>query len=245
MIYILFYRNRHPLISQFKFKIFYFLGNIGAGKSTILSHIASTYPTNLVQVHREPVENWMNIKGFDLLQALYTESTRWTFAFEMTALLSRIKNHTMAINNHHIHVYERSILSCFHVFIHHDLEQKYLNEAEYRILQDHFEYGLQKTMDLSKTVILYFDLSPKECFDRIVKRSRQSESSIDLKRLEQLKNHYDAFLRHFKLCPIRIIDASQSIEQTCQQVDAILSQFIKQNQINDITHETQSSITTE
>jgi deoxyadenosine/deoxycytidine kinase len=225
--------------------LIYFLGNIGAGKSTVISHIESIYPSNLVQIHREPVENWMNIKGFDLLKALYTESNRWTFAFEMTALLSRIKNHLNAVNNHHIHVYERSILSCFHVFIRHDLEEKYLNDAEYRILQDHFEYGLQKTMDLSKTVILYFDVSPKECFERIKKRSRESESSIDLKRLEQLKYHYDEFIHHFKLCPIQIIDASKSIEETCQQADSILTQFIRQNQINDITHNTQSSIITE
>jgi deoxyadenosine/deoxycytidine kinase len=197
-----------------------------------MSHIASTYPSNLVQVHCEPVENWMNIKGFDLLKALYTESNRWTFAFEMKALLSRIKNHTNALHNHHIHVYERSILSCFHVFIQNDLTQKYLNEAEYRILQDHFEYGLKQTMDLSTTAILYFDLSSQECFQRIVKRSRQSELNIDLQRLEQLKHHYDKFIHHFNLCPVKIIDTSQSIEHTYQQVDSLLTEFIKQNQIN-------------
>ena len=220
----------------------HFLGNIGTGKSTIMSHIASSYPSNMIQVHREPVENWMNINGFDLLKALYTESNRWTFAFEMTALLSRLKKHTDAVDSHPIHVYERSILSCFQVFIRHDLEQKYLNEAEFRILQDHFEFGLQKSMDLSTTAILYFDLSPKECLDRIIKRSRQSEFSIDLKRLEQLKDHYDRFIHHFKLCPVQITDASQSIEKTYQQVDSILSQFIKQNQLNNLT---QSSVITE
>jgi len=156
-----------------------------------------------------------------------------------------LKNHINAVNNHHIHVYERSILTCFHVFIQHDLEQKYLNEVEYKILQDHFEYGLKKTMDLSKTLILYFDLSPNECFERIIKRSRESESSLDLKRLEQLKYHYDEFIHNFKLCPVQIIDASQSIEQICQQIDSILTQFIKQNPINDTTHNTQSSIITE
>jgi thymidylate kinase len=97
-------------------------------------------------------------------------------------------------------------------------------------------------MDLSTTAILYFDLSPKECLDRIRKRSRQSETNIDLKRLEQLKYHYDKFIQNFKLCPVQIIDASQSIEQTYQEVDSILTQFIKQNQIND---KTQSPIITE
>jgi deoxyadenosine/deoxycytidine kinase len=195
-----------------------------------MSHIASTYPSSLVQVHREPVENWMNINGFDLLKALYTESRRWTFAFEMTALLSRIKNHTYALSNDRIHVYERSILSCFHVFIDHDLQQNYLNEAEHGILRDHFEYGLQKTMDLSTTAILYFDLPPEQCFQRIMQRSRQSEASIDLQRLEQLKHHYDKFIHNFKLCPVKIIDASQSVEQTCQQIDVLLQQYITQNE---------------
>ncbi|CAF0780008.1 unnamed protein product [Adineta steineri] len=209
-------------------------GNIGVGKSTIMSHIASNYSSNLVQVHREPIENWMDIKGFDLLKALYTESNRWTFTFEMTALLSRIKTHTNAIHNHHIQIYERSILSCFHVFIDYDRKQKYLNDAEYRILQDHFQYGLEKTMDLSSTVIFYFDLSPKKCLERIIKRSRQSELSIDLKRLEQLKHHYDKFIQNFHLCPVKIIDVSQSIEQTYQQVDSVLNEMIVKNQENRI-----------
>ncbi|CAF3570810.1 unnamed protein product [Rotaria socialis] len=219
-------------------------GNIGAGKSTIMSHIASIYPSNLIQVHREPVENWMSIKGFDLLKALYTESSRWTFAFEMTALLSRIKNNLNAVQHHNIHIYERSILSCFHVFIRHDLQQNYLNEAEYKVLQDHFEYSRQKTLDLSQTIIFYLDLSPKECFERIVKRSRQSELSIDLKRLEQLKYHYDEFIQNFNLCPVKIIDASQPIEKLHEHVNTLLDQLIKQNQINDMRNRQPTSIIT-
>lgn len=207
-----------------------------------MSHIASKFSPNLVQVHCEPVENWMNIKGFDLLKALYNDSNRWTFSFEMTALLSRLKNHLNAANSHHIHIYERSVLTCFHVFIRHDLDQQYLNEAEYRILQDHFEYSQQKALDLSKTIILYLDLSPKECFARIAKRSRQSESNIDLKRLEQIKYYHDKFIENFNLCPIKIIDASQPIEHVFQQVNSILNEVIRQNQMNDMTFNEQSSI---
>ena len=184
-----------------------------------------------MQVHREPVDTWMNIKGFDLLQALYTDSDRWSFAFEMSALLSRIKSHANA-NHSRIHIYERSILSCFHVFIRHDLAQRYLNETEHRILQEHFEYGLQKTMDLSHTMILYFDLPPKECLKRITQRSRQSESTIDLTRLEQLREYYDNFIQNFHQCPVKIIDASQSMEQTMAQVDSLLKQFIPQSHLD-------------
>ena len=209
----------------------YVSGNIAAGKSTIISHIASTYPSSLVHVHREPVDSWMNIQGFDLLKALYTDSRRWTFAFEMNALLSRIKNHGKAMSNT-LNIYERSILSCFHVFIRHDRKEKYLNEMEYRILQEHFEYGLTRTMDLSSTVILYLDLPPKDCFERIVQRSRHSELTVDLKRLEQLNDHYDAFIRNFHLCPIKIIDASQSIEQISKQVDRVLNPLLQQDGVS-------------
>lgn len=196
-----------------------------------MSHIASKFPSSYVQVHREPVETWTNIKGFDLLQALYTESDRWAFTFEMSALLSRIKSHTNASPSG-IQIYERSILSCFHVFIQHDLAKRHLNDTEYRILKEHFEYGLQKTMNLSNTLILYFDLSPQECFKRLTQRSRQSESTIDLARLEELRDYHDAFIRNFHLCPVKIIDASQSMEQTCAQVDSLLKQILPPNHID-------------
>ena len=194
-----------------------------------MSHIASAYPSNVVRVHQEPVANWMNVQGFDLLQALYTESERWTFAFEMSALLSRIRNHTNALQNA-INVYERSILSSFHVFIQNELAENYLNQAEYRILQDHFEYGLKKTIDLSNTIILYFDLPPEECLKRIVERSRSSETNLDLHRLEQLKSYYDRFVDHFSQCPIIRINAGKSKEEICQQIDTILQQYLHDNQ---------------
>lgn len=198
------------------------------GKSTIMSYIASTYPSNRVRVHQEPIVDWMNFKGFDLLRALYTESHRWTFAFEMSALLSRIQNHTDALQNA-INVYERSILSCFHVFIQNDLAENYLNQAEYRILQDHFEFGLKKTIDLSNTVILYFDLSPEQCFKRIVERSRSSEFNIDLQRLEQLKSYYDRFTDNFTQCPIIKINAEKSKEEIYREIDSILHQYLNES----------------
>lgn len=170
----------------------------------------------------------MNIKGFDLLKALYSESQRWTFAFEMSALLSRIKHHTNALTQA-INVYERSILSSFHVFIQNDLAENYLNPAEHRILQDHFEYGLKKTLDLSSTAILYFDLSAEECFKRITERGRSSEANIELRRLKQLKFYYDQFIERFDQCPIIKIDARQSKEQVCHQVDTILQQYLSAN----------------
>jgi deoxyadenosine/deoxycytidine kinase len=205
------------------------LGNIAVGKSTIMSHIAATYCKNLVRVHQEPVEHWMNIKGFDLLQALYAESHRWTFTFEMSALLSRMKL-TQHAAHRIVHVYERSILSCFHVFIRHDRAMNYINEIEYRILREHFQYGLNTSIDLSSTIMFYLNLSPDMCLKRIIERSRHSEVTIDLKRLEQIQINYERFLGNFQQCPVRILDASQTRDQLCQQIDHFLKPLIENNQ---------------
>jgi hypothetical protein len=86
----------------------------------------------------------MNIKGFDLLNTLYTENNVLAFAFKMNALLLRIKNHAKTVHHYRIRSFEHSIDSCSHAFIRHDLAKKYSNEAKYRILDYHFEYDLQK-----------------------------------------------------------------------------------------------------
>ena len=227
-----FHRRSVEKLDELKMKICSTSGNIAAGKSTVMSKIVEKYSSNLVQVHREPVENWMNFRGFDLLQALYNDSCRWTFAFEMNALLSRIRNRRQ-IESCAINVHERSIFSCFHVFIRHDLTEKFINQTEYEILRDHFQYGLTNDIDLSKTFILYLDTSPKTCFQRILKRSRPSESSIDLNRLEKLNNFYEDFIEKFHLCPVKRIDGSQTPDKIFEQVEETFQEFFLSSRTND------------
>ncbi|XP_023711144.1 thymidine kinase 2, mitochondrial isoform X7 [Cryptotermes secundus] len=51
-------------------------GNIGAGKSTLITHFSS-YPD--VDAHMEPVSEWCNVRGHSLLALLYKDLNRFCF----------------------------------------------------------------------------------------------------------------------------------------------------------------------
>ena len=57
-------------------------GNLGAGKTTLLSLLQ-------IPVIREPVEEWQNFGGQDILKRYYHDPKRWAFTFQLHALHSR------------------------------------------------------------------------------------------------------------------------------------------------------------
>jgi hypothetical protein len=65
-------------------------GNVGAGKSTYLSMISDIGKCNEIQVVQEPVEQWQNVKGENLLAQFYKDPKRYAFTFQQYVLLTRI-----------------------------------------------------------------------------------------------------------------------------------------------------------
>lgn len=57
-------------------------GNLGAGKSTLLSFLN-------VKTIKEPVEEWSNVAGANILERYYNDPKRWAFTFQLNALHSR------------------------------------------------------------------------------------------------------------------------------------------------------------
>jgi len=57
-------------------------GNLGAGKSTLLSFLK-------VKTIKEPVEEWSNVAGTNILERYYNDAKRWAFTFQLNALHSR------------------------------------------------------------------------------------------------------------------------------------------------------------
>ena len=91
-------------------KIYALEGNIGAGKTTILKIIGKHFKD--VEFVEEPVKQWQNLGGMNLLDAFYTDPKRWGFSFEFFSMLTKIKALLNAANSDKpIVVIERSILS--------------------------------------------------------------------------------------------------------------------------------------
>ena len=129
------------LIEKIKTKKIYALeGNIGAGKTTIMKIIGQYFTS--VEFVEEPVSQWQNLGGMNLLDAFYSDPKRWGFSFEFFSMLSKIKALLNAANSDKpVIVIERSILSN-RVFMDLSHELGKLEEIEYTMLMNTYHFYL-------------------------------------------------------------------------------------------------------
>ena len=91
-------------------------GNLGAGKSTFLSFLNRVLPD--VEIIKEPVDEWQNIRGHNLLDCYYKDPKRWSFTFQTYAMISRMKlwNAHLKESPNKLKLSERSMLADRFVF---------------------------------------------------------------------------------------------------------------------------------
>ena len=91
-------------------KIFALEGNIGAGKTTILNIMSKNLKD--VEFVEEPIKEWQNLGGQNLLESFYKDPERWGFSFEFYSMLTKIQALLKAAESDKpIIIIERSILS--------------------------------------------------------------------------------------------------------------------------------------
>ena len=75
-------------------KIISIEGNIGSGKSTILKYLKEYYKNNNNIIFlQEPVDQWDEIRDKNnktILEKFYEDQTKYSFAFQMMAYISRL-----------------------------------------------------------------------------------------------------------------------------------------------------------
>jgi deoxyadenosine/deoxycytidine kinase len=178
-------------------------GNIGAGKSTLLSRLAeSGYP-----VHQEPVGEWK-----DWLDLFYSDKKRWAFGMQMRVLASLLEYPKTCVA-------ERSTSSTRHVFAQVLYNQGDMSEKEFQVYKQYFD-----ATAWTPQAIVYVDVSPEACFERIRERARPCEDSIDLAYIKKLDFHYHNLLRYANY-PVHVIDGNASIEDVYTDALAILQTY--------------------
>lgn len=91
-----------------------FEGNIASGKTTSLKYLSKRLN---IETFIEPINKWKNIHNYNLIDLMYLDSSRWGFAFESYAQLTRYQMHQYVDElNLPLKFMERSIYSgryCF------------------------------------------------------------------------------------------------------------------------------------
>ena len=211
------------LIEKIKTKKIYALeGNIGAGKTTIMKIIGHYFSS--VEFVEEPVSQWQNLGGMNLLDAFYTDPQRWGFSFEFYSMLSKIKALLKAANSDKpVIVIERSILSN-KVFMDLSHELGKLQEMEYKMLMNTYDFYLQHVYP-QLSGIIYLDTPVDECIRRITKRNRGEECSIERSYLQRIKEKMDLLADSSTMHVIRIdgmYDCQRDKVRICQDMESYL-----------------------
>jgi len=207
-------------------KIYALEGNIGAGKTTILKLLGKHFKD--VELVEEPVKEWQNLGGMNLLDSFYSDPQRWGFSFEFYSMLTKIKALLNAANSDKpIIIIERSILSN-KIFMDLSNELGKLDKMEYCMLMNTYDFYLQNVYP-QLSGILYLDTPVDECIKRINKRNRGEECGIEKSYLEAIKKKLDELANSSTMIVIKIdgmYDCERDVTRVCDNV----SEYLHPNQ---------------
>jgi len=170
-------------------------GNIGGGKSTLVTRLQETYGEDKrICFLQEPVAVWETItdeNGTTMLELYYSDQKKYAFTFQMMAYISRLTalRHAVA-QGYDVIIAERSLETDKNVFAKMLYDDKKISEVEYRVYTKWFEEFRQ---DFPEEHIIYLRTSPAVALARVNKRARQGES-IPLEYLERCHTYHEDWL---------------------------------------------------
>ncbi|CAG4975713.1 unnamed protein product [Colias eurytheme] len=206
-------------------------GNIGSGKSTCIKHFEK-YKN--VEKHPEPIQEWRNVSGHNLLGLLYSDLNKWTFAFQHYVHLSRLKIQTSPPSTPDITVkmFERSVQNSRHCFVENAKKQNFLEDPQYQVLLSWFDYT-EKNLDISLDLIVYLRTTPEVVWERMMKRGRAEESEVPLEYLQQVHDSYENWLSSPDVgCEVLTIDADRNIDTVLEDLERYTYKILGGNHTN-------------
>ncbi|XP_077571235.1 deoxyguanosine kinase, mitochondrial-like [Stigmatopora nigra] len=226
-------------------------GNIAVGKSTFAKLLRSACPD--WEVVSEPVSKWQNIdsgtlKGTspqktvsNLLGMMYQDPKRWSYTFQTHSCMTRFKTQLQPMSAHllgsqgaGIQVYERSVYSDRYIFALNMFELGCIDSTEWAVYQDWHsllveQFGHQVALE----GIIYLKAPPEKCMERLERRGRPEEATVELDYLQKLHKQHQNWLVdktteiHFEwLTKIPVLELDASVEFLSDQTAR--ENFVKQ-----------------
>ena len=183
-------------------------GNIGVGKSTFLQILSEHLPD--VNIVVEPVDEWQNISGYNLLDAFYRDGARWACTFQLYALMTRIrKQQNTMYNKGSLQILERSWYSDYYCFAKNCYLLGMMNDMEWQLYSDMWQWHIQQITKPAGVVYLRAD--PETCYQRIKVRNRGEEQLVPFDYIKMLHERHEEWLVENKYnldIPVLILDGS-------------------------------------
>ena len=212
-------------------------GNIGSGKSTLLRYMennihqfclgdkANEYKLVFLQ---EPVNEWMNVKnkeGDTVLSLFYKDQEKYAFSFQMMAYISRLDLIKRVIKKHKkcIIISERSVHTDKYVFAKMLYDKNLMEEINYCIYNKWFNSFIS---DIPLNGIVYLDVKPEICKERIVKRSRNGEADVSLDYLKSCDKYHNEYVNEFKTLTLNGDEDNPDYSKVLCQISSYLNDIV-------------------
>ncbi len=206
-------------------------GNVGVGKSTLLSLIAQRVPR--VEVVFESVDAWnAHDHGTSLLSHFYEDTARWSYTMETFTMFRRIKEHLNEQNGKNpFKIIERSLYSGHYCFARNGYLQGCMTETEWSLYTQWFSFLVEGGC-LPPHGFIYLQSDPQICYERTLKRNRSGEENIPLSYIQQIHEQHEKFLikkknilPSLKEVPVLVLDASYEFEKDEEILDEYLNKI--------------------
>jgi deoxyadenosine/deoxycytidine kinase len=166
-------------------------GNIGSGKTSLTERIGERlgYRTAFESVVDNPY-----------LPDFYANMKQWSFHLQVFFLGHRAQQHLEMFEDPQSAIIDRSIYEDAFIFARALHSMGNINERDYNTYRQVFDLVV-RTLPLP-SLLIYLKCPVNILVDRIKKRGREIESSIDPNYLALLENLYDDWINNFDLCPV-------------------------------------------
>ena len=205
-------------------KIIFIEGNIGSGKTTLLKRLSEL--VNNCQVIYEPLDMWTNLKdssGKNILEHFYTDMEKHSYAFQSIAFLSRTKSLEKIDPTKKYIFVERSIHSDKEIFAKNCFNKGIMPEIHYNLYNEWFSW-MENMLNLKNVTHVYLRCDPKISYERLQKRSRDEEKSVELDYLEDIHQCHEEWFN--RIDNYISLDASKSFNIDDKEMEIIINKLI-------------------
>lgn len=172
-------------------------GNIGVGKTTFTSYLAKEF--NLLDIYESVTNN-------PYLSDFYGDMHRWSFNLQIYFLHHRFSSIIDITKSESGFVQDRTIYEDVEIFSKNLHQMGFMDDRDWETYSDLFKNMTKflKTPDL----IVYLKADLDTLIDRIQKRSREYEATIDPKYLESLNHLYNQWIENINWTKVLVVDTN-------------------------------------
>lgn len=181
-------------------------GNIGAGKTTVLSVIDRL--KGFESFYEKPEEN-------PFFKDFYLNKNNCALPTQLWFINESVANAKLAYDSVCMGVVERSYHENINVFVETLYKNKQILEGDYKVIRTLF--NAYKTYIPMPEVIFYLDVKLDTLINRIIKRNRIGES-ITKSYLEQLSCKYSSWISSVDFCDVVHLNGEQTSEQLADNI---------------------------